>query len=243
MRCFSFAILVLLLAEASIVGQGSPTPLRDGQQVKLTGQLTMEPAGRLQFVTVKTAAAYAPVFKGESGGKDSQGESLHAVGLAGYSDYALLYAHRGQLVTVTGKMQTDNETPYFWHGTRLALTSLRLADGTDLLHPHQPPRDFLAADTGSYEATVMLPADLAAPWVYSAHGEPTREGHFLSCSSNGGGDVVNCYCAQGFHAQQVESMRKGVHQKGDVVLGGMAQVVIGEDAVAPAVRITVTCSR
>ena len=121
MRCFLFVAPILLPAALSMAAQGSAIPLRDGQQVTLTGRLTMEPAGRLQFVTVKTAAAYVPVFQGAPGEKESEGEVLHEIGLAGYSDYSLLYAHRGQQVTVVGKLATDSATPYFWHGTRSVL--------------------------------------------------------------------------------------------------------------------------
>lgn len=243
MRRLCIVTLVLLLTSAGARSQNPPIVLHDGQQVTLTGSLVMEPAGRLQFVTVKTTSAYVPVFKGGPGAKDEAGEVLHEIGLAGYSDYALLYAHRGQGVTVTGRMATDGATPYFWHGTRLQVTSIRLAGGADLLPPRVVQPEPIAADTGTYQASVALPSDLAAPWVYSANGHPAGEGHFLSCSSNGGGDVMNCHCAVGFHAIQVESVRKGIRQKGDIVLDGMAQVEVGEDAAPPEVRITVTCSR
>jgi hypothetical protein len=244
MRRFLFSTLIfLLLTAAGIIGQSAPTPLRDGQQVMLTGIVTMEPAGRLQFVTVKTVGAYVPIFKGDQSKKEEQREVLHEIALGGYSDYALLYAHRGQQVTVTGKMETDNATPYFWRGTRLKASSIQLADGLDLIRERDLTLDPIAADVGTYEAMVMLPADLAAPWVYSANGQPARVGHFLSCSSNGGGDVVNCFCAQGFHALQVESSRNGIHQKRQIGSERMALVEVGEDAVPQTVKITVTCSR
>ena len=230
MRRFLFAMLVLFLSVTAARCQSQPTPLHDGQQVTLTGQLVMEPAGRLQFVTVKTAAAYVPVFKGERGGKDEQGEVLHEIGLAGYSDYSLLYAHRGQQVTVTGTVVTDDASPYFWHGTRLRLTALRLAVGADLLKSHTPSNEAIAVDTGTYGATVMLPADLAAPWVYGANGQIEPEGRFLSCDSNGGGDVVNCFCAKGFHPVGGESLIRGRREKARLFKDmSFAQFGVGED--------------
>lgn len=241
MRCFSPFVLVALLFAATGRGQGSPAVLRDGQQVTLTGRLVMEPQGRLQFVAVKTIAAFKPVFKGEHG-SEQQGEVLHEVGIAGYSDYASIYQHRGQPVTVAGRLATDNVTPYFLHGTRLQATSIRLADGTELLHARSAVHEPIAADTGTYQAAVMLPSDLSAPWLYSAGGSPVPEGRFLSCSSNGGGDVVNCSCADGFHPVSGSSAAGGRTTPARLFgNGGTAQFEAGDDK--QAVRLSVTCSR
>ena len=233
--------LTVSLLMGTAVAQTAPTMLRDGQQVTLTGRLTMEPAGRLQFVTVKTEAAYMPVFKGDHG-KEQPGELLHEIGLAGYHDYTLLYAHRGQPVTVTGKLATDEATPYFFHGTRLQVSSIRLMNGTDLLQSRGPARESIAADTGTYDAKAMLPADLAAPWVYSANGQQVEDGRFLSCSSNGGGDVVNCFCAKGFHAVSGQSNAGGTRAPARVFQdGSTAQFEAGDDK--HTVELSVTCSR
>ncbi len=231
--------LALLLLSFGISTAQEPIPLRDGQQVVLHGTLTMEPAGRLQFVTVKTTGSYVPVFKGEAG-KESSGETLHEIGLSGYADYALLYAHRGQQVTVSGKMGTDEATPYFWHGTRLQAASIRAADGVGLLG--KAGATWLAADTGLYRAAVTLPQDLAAPWRYSVQGAPTQEGRYLSCSSNGGGDVVNCFCAQGFHPIETKAVVKDKVLQGEV-FGDMrmAQFGVGDDA--RDAELSITCSR
>ena len=243
MRRFWLPAVVLLLTTPGIQGQSSPTPLQDGQQVTITGTLVMEPANRLQFVTVKTAAAFVPVFKGVRGSKDEQGEVLHEIGLAGYHDYALLYAHRGQTVTVAGGMSTDNASPYFWHGTRLEAKSIRLSGGKDLLGERRA-REPIAIDTGSYEATAVLPGDLSTPWVYSANGRVEMEGRFLSCSSNGGGDVVNCSCADGFHPVSGESLIRGRREKAGLFKDmSFAQFGVGEEQKPPEVRLSVTCSR
>lgn len=231
--------IALLLAAVGARGQLPPAALHDGQQVTLTGRLVMEPQGRLQFVTVKTATAYVPVFEPYRGG-NVRGDALHEIGLAGYRDYALLYGHRGQQVTVTGRLGIDNASPYYWRGTRLQIASLRLADGNDLLGAKKPANEPIAIDTGTYQAAVTLPADLAAPWVYTANGQPEREGRFLSCSSNGGGDVVNCFCAKGFHAVAGHS---GTASKPARMFrdGSTAQFDAGDDK--HAIELSVTCSR
>ena len=232
----AFALVCLLLAP-SLTAQ-APVPLHDGQQVVLHGILTMEPAGRLQFVTVKTTASYVPVFT-EDGGKEVPGETLHEISLSGYFDYELLYAHRGQEVTVTGKMATDETTPYFWHGTRLQATSIVTMNGVDLRGKERGTQ--VAADVGLYRAEVTLPADLAAPWRYRLDGRPMTE-RYLSCSSNGGGDVVNCFCAQGFHpTETTSSIKDSVWQSKALSKMKMAQFGVGDEA-REAV-LSVMCSR
>lgn len=198
----------------------------------------MEPAGRLQVVTVKTADSYIPMFA-EKGGKGSSGEPLHEISLSGYFDYGLLYAHRGQPVTVTGKMMTDDATPYFWHGTRLQAASVVTTNGVDLRGKERGT--WVAADVGLYHAEVTLPADLAAPWHYRLEGKPTAE-NYLSCSSNGSGDVVNCFCAHGFHpTETTSSIKDSVWQSKALSEMKMAQFGIGDEA-REAV-LSVTCSR
>ncbi len=230
---------VALLFCASAAYCQSPVPLRDGQQITLTGELTMEPAGRLQFVTVKTHSAYVPLFPGENR-KETRGETLHEIGLSGY-DYALAYAHRGQQVTVTGKLLTDEATPYFWHGTRLEAASLRTSDGDDLTGKSLA-RPGVPTDLTRYTSTAILHADLALPWTYQVKGKTITRGTYLTCSSNGGGDVVNCFCADGFHPVRAESSLLGGHRKGEILPDmTMAQFEAGDDATE--VHLHVTCSR
>ena len=230
--------IVLLLACLLCAAAQQPVPLHDGQQVTLRGALTMASAGRLQFVTVKTAEPYVPLFRGDDG-TGVPGETLHEISLANFFDYRLLYAHRGEQVTVRGKLMTDEATPYFWHGTRLQATSIVTAAGTDLLG--QPRGTWIPADLSLYHAGLTLPADLAAPWQYTVDGKTTSE-PFLSCSSNGGGDVVNCFCGQGFHPTEVTSSLGNGPWQGHVLNDmQMAQFSVGDDARAAV--LSVTCSR
>ena len=184
-------------------------------------------------------------------GKDDQaqqteGETLHGVGLSVPVPYAVLYAHRGQQVTVQGRLSVDSVTPYYWHATRLEVMSLRLADGTELVKPvpaAAPP----ALGVLTYTATAVLPADLAEPWRYRQAG-PGRQSlsadGMLSCSSNGGGDVVNCGCAEGFEAKAADAVLGGRHAEGRL-LGSSAQFGVADKDgnTALATTLVVTCSR
>ncbi len=215
-----------------------PVPLHDGQQIVLHGTLSIRPAGRLQFVTIRTTQAYVPVLTSENGTDDLAGP-IHEIGLSGYNSYHLLYAHRGQPVTVLGKVMTDGASPYYLHNASLAATSIRLADGTELTgRPRTESR--IAVDVGLYQATAVLPADPAQPWQYSAHGSPDPEQRFLSCSSNGGGDVVNCSCAKGFKALRAESSTRAVTAQ---VFDDSYTAQFGVGDEARRVELSVTCSR
>lgn len=224
--------LLMLLLVAALPAQ-SPTTLREGQQVTLHGTLVMRPGGRLQFVAVHTTEAYLPMV----GGREAK--STQELGLSNYHRYDLLYAHRGQAVIVRGTVSINDASPYYLHNVSLKVASIRLADGTELVgKPRTASR--IAVDVGEYQASVALPADLEEPWQYRAQGSPDMEQRFLTCSSNGGGDVVNCFCADGFHPLHARSTTRGVDAQ---VLADMhmAQFGVGDDA--RRVELAVTCSR
>jgi hypothetical protein len=226
--CTAFALLALTFAAVA----QQPARLTDGQTVTMRGTLRMRPAGRLQYVVVQTSEAYVPVVRGQ----DLQ--PAREIGLRGYGRYDVLYAHRGQQVTVSGSVSTDDASPYYLHNVAIAVTSVRLANGTEL-RADAVPRRPIAADVGQYQASVQLPADLAAPWRYSARGQADPDRQFLSCGSNGGGDVVNCYCAKGFHATKAQQAIAG--RVDDARLMDFAQFDVGDDA--RSVELSVTCSR
>ncbi len=237
--CSLASAFILLAGVTGTAYSQAPVPLHDGQQITISGDLTMEPEGRLQFVTVKTTSSYVPIFVDENH-NEVQGATLHEIGLSGY-DYRLVYAYRGQQVTVTGKMLTDEATPYFWRGTRLEVASLRTSDGVDLA-ARPLAKQAVPKDVTSYSAGATLHANLALPWTYQVKGKAVTTGTYLSCSSNGGGDVVNCFCADGFHPVQAGQLMQGARSKGQIYADmQMAQFDVGDDATE--VHLNVTCSR
>ena len=227
----SLLLLLATITPAAAGAQaGQPVRLKPDQQLTVTGTLTMRPGGRLQNVTVRTAQAYVPVFASSVPDHTHEGKPVHEIALADY-DYALLYAHRGQTVTVTGKLLTDDVSPYYRDGMRLEITQIRTVDGADLNRDRLKDAP-VAADVGTYHAVAVLPADLAAPWRYTVDGKPDTHRMF-SCSSNGGGDVVNCGCTDGFHATAVSPNGS--------LMDGRTQFGVGDDA--RAATLSVTCSR
>jgi hypothetical protein len=234
MRRFVSVVLGCVLSAGFISAQ--TIALHDGQAVTLHGVLKPTPFGRLQFISVVTREAYSNDVRG------SDDKPLHAVALAGYRDYALLYTHRGKAVTVTGTVSTDEVSPYYQDGMRFDATSILTADGVELMGSSAPLR---IGAVGSYQAMAALPADLAAPWRYVVDGKPATRG-MLSCSSNGGGDVVSCRCADGFHPVATASSMKVDDAKGQIYNDmKMAQFGVADDNGNEnfAVRLTVRCSR
>jgi hypothetical protein len=238
-KCYAVGMKALALSVgicAGIAAAQSPVPLPNGKAVTLHGTLQLEPQGLLQFATVKTKEAYVPILW-SAPGKTTRGQVLHEIALSGYHRYDLLAAHRGQLITVTGKMMTDSASPYYFKNTSLMATSIRLQDGTELLGEARAQQ--VAADVGIVRVTVTLPTDLAAPWTYDGPGFSDSQRPAV-CSSNGGGDVVNCYCPLGFHASTASMTAAGKEQPGGL-MGQMAQFAVGEDA--RLVTLKLTCMR
>jgi hypothetical protein len=226
------ALALVLATFAGIAAAQSPIPLPNGKAITLHGIIQLESQGRLQFATVKTKEAYVPILG--RAGKATRGPVLHEVALSGYHRYDLLAAHRGQTVTVTGKIMTDAASPYYYKNTSLMATSIRLLDGTELLGA--PRSQTVAADVGIVRVTITLPADLTAPWIYEgpAFNESQRP---AVCSSNGSGDVVNCYCPLGFHAAESTMTNRDKEQPARL-MGQMAQFGIGENARTTILRIS-----
>jgi hypothetical protein len=222
--------LIGTLAQACSAQSPSATQVKDGQQLTISGTLSMRPGGRLQFVTVTVPRMYAAGL-----GNGASGKPTRDIALSGYHDYALLYRHRGEKVTVTGMMQTDEASPYYRDNMSLKATSIRTASGMDLLGtPKQSER--VAADVGTYDASAILPADLASPWRYEIGNQPDTRGMF-SCSSNGGGDVINCHCADGFHAITASASSNATGE----LMDGWAQFSLPDSD--REVKLNVTCSR
>lgn len=214
----------------------SPAPLHNGQSVTLHGTLQLEPQGRLQFATVRTSEAYIPILDG-SAGRTARGQVLHEIALSGYHRYDVLAAHRGQTVTVTGKMMTDAASPYYYRNASLMATGIRLEDGTNLVG--EARAQTVAADVGILRVVITLPADLAAPWIYDGPGFSDSQRPAV-CSSNGGGDTVNCYCPLGFRASEAVMQSNGKEEPGKL-MGQMAQFGTGKEA--RLIRLNLTCMR
>ncbi len=234
-------VFALVMVQCAIGGALCQTPvlLHDGQQLTLKGVLTPQPAGRLQFVVVRTTQFYVPVMHYD--GADHRGEPTRDIALSDYHDYAQLYAHRGETVTVTGVVSTDPASPYYLQNMRLGIRSIRGTHGENLLRTSSAAAR-VAVDTGTYRASALLPADPAAPWQYRVQGGSGNGDALLSCSSNGGGDVVNCYCADGFRPTEAVMLKAGNQSKGDLFPdGSLAQFGVGEDTAE--VHLSVTCSR
>ena len=227
------ALALLLATFSGFAAAQSPVPLHNGQTVTLHGTVQLVPQGRLQFATVETKEAYIPIVD-NGPGKTTSGPVLHGIALSGYHRYDLLAAHRGQAVTVTGKMITDGASPYFYKNASLMATSIRLQDGTELLG--EARSQAIAADVGVLRVAITLPADLAAPWSYEGDGFNDSQ-RPAACSSNGGGDVVNCYCPVGFRASNAVMTSAGKEKPGDL-MDQMAQFAVGDDARTTTLKLT-----
>lgn len=220
----------LLLPLSAVAQMPATQHLYNGEHLVLQGRLKPVPRGRLQFMTIRTRDAFT-----NPGVVD---QPFHEIALAGSLDYELLYRHRGETVTVSGTVAVDDASPYYLLGAVLHVNSILTAAGRDLSgYASATP---MPPATRSYKAVAVLPADLAAPWTYRVEGRAEDTKGWLSCGSNGGGDVVNCFCADGFQPVHASSTTHGVTSQifRDMHL---AQFATGDGPVAT--ELHVTCSR
>ncbi len=211
--------------------------LHDGQRLTINGLLKVEAATRRQEITLATTQEYIPVFKEES--SETDGEHLHELGLANYS-YAVLYALRGQRVSVSGKMETDSASGYFWHGTRFHIESMRLANGT-VINTCKAQAPAPSPSVQTYQATATLFANPELPWRYS----PSKYGEIISCTHNAPGDVVNCFCNGDFWPSEAKARVRGKLVPGEIHDLFAQWVAVADEGhrLQPASVIAMTCVR
>lgn len=170
--------------------------LKDGAAVRVSGLLVMERRGNNRFLMVRAKASYLAIFY-EDEGSSKVGEM--GIELAG--EQAGLEKHLGEQVTVVGKVQLSQESPYYFNGVLIVAESVELANGT-VLRSHRPEAVTpIAVGLPMYRVQVTLKAR-TSHFSYVVSDERGRliapNPAYMSCGLNGAGDVVNCYCAEGF---------------------------------------------
>jgi hypothetical protein len=134
---------------------------------------------------------------------DQGAKYVKAIELRCEGNNALLLQHSGETVEATGKLHMDGASPYYWNGVVLQADTVKLADGTVLqAHPAEPVK--APAGVESYLVTVTMQphkanwphetVDLAAGKKLPKQDLATYDG----CNLNGGGDMLNCSCVDGF---------------------------------------------
>jgi hypothetical protein len=236
-RRLTLAFVWMLACRSSLSQQ--PPSLVNGAHIQVLGTVGLERRGNNSFIVIKPSQPYTAVFDG------TDRRTVVEIGLA--LDGQSLKALVGQKVSVSGVIQLEPVSPYYLNGTLIVATSIRLANGS-VLTPKPYARVELPASVTQFHSLVTFAPRASERWTYEtwdSNGSLLSSSlGYLSCSLNGAGDVMNCYCPDGFaftatgtlsagHFTKTESPQEGFH---------FAQFVIG-NPVRRSVSEAVECIR
>lgn len=236
--------LLFFVLVASRAVHAQTMRVHDSETMTLKGIITVQAAMRSQQITLRLRHPVIPVVQDADAEHD--GEPTWEVQL--YVDYEDFSRLGGRTVVVSGTMQTDDASGYFFNGTRFKPASIFDEHGHKLMPKVRAPS--LTRITGqSYRATATLWPDPATPWRYRAIGNGRALAHAgnFSCSGNAPGDVVNCFCSKDFIATHPVARIDGKYSAGQTFAGmSFAQfggVADEESRRQPKVTIQVVCVR
>jgi hypothetical protein len=232
--------LVLLLVCGTSLSQ-QPRSLVDGAPIQLIGTVGLEPRGNNTYIVIRPGQTYTAVFD------NADRRSVQEIGLMLEGQWDSLKALVGQKVSVSGVIQLEPTSPYYLNGTLIVAKSIRLANGS-VLTPSPSKSAELPASLTQFHSLVTFAPRASERWTYktwdnNGHSLPTSQG-YLSCSLNGPGDVMNCYCPAGFAFTAKGTISDGHFTKTEAPEEGFdfAQFVI-EDPIRRTVSEAVECSR
>ena len=219
----------------------NPRSLVNGASIQVTGTVGLELRGNNAYIVLKPAQSYTAVFD------ETDHRRVNEIGLTMDGQWDALKALAGRKVSVSGVIQLEAVSPYYLNGTLIVAKSIRLANGTALMpKPHQAVE--VPATVTRFHSLVTFAPRASNRWIYKTWDDKgnvlPRSQDYLSCSLNGPGDVMNCYCATGFASTATGTIRDGHFTKTAPPLEGFdfAQFSIAEP-VRGSVNEVVECTR
>ena len=186
--------LVWLLTCTSSLSQ-QPRSLLNGAPIELVGTVGLERVGNNVYIVIKPSQPYTAVFD------DTDHRRVQEIGLSLAGQWDSLKALVAQKLSVSGLIQLEPTSPYYLNGTMIVAKSIRLANSS-VLTPKPSERVELPASLTQFHSLVRFAPRASERWTYktwdnNGHLLPSSK-DYLSCSLNGPGDVMNCYCPDGF---------------------------------------------
>jgi hypothetical protein len=242
-------VAVFLTWSACLSGTAQKTKslhLVDGRPFTVTGKLEIQFSGWRSTLLVQTNKSYTADF-----GEEADTKRVREIELNTEGNGNVLAKHAGETITASGHLQLEGVSSYYWNGVMLMADAVTLADGTVLRKPQQKQHQVPADVRGFLYTVFMVPKQFT--WRHEA--VDLRDGHQLpdpdvaGCSLNGGADILNCFCADGFIPVRAGVVDRRVSPANleripaaELPLPGMAQFGIPEDAIRP-MTVQVACKR
>ncbi|MDR3724225.1 MAG: hypothetical protein P4K83_07025 [Terracidiphilus sp.] len=203
--CFFIAVWTI----SSLPGQQLPLPeLRDGASFKVSGTLQLKHSGYSSYLLIETGHSYQAVFD-----KDDR-RKVHEIGIYMSGQHDMLRHHLGEHITAEGKLMLEPVSPYYYNGVAVQAETVRLTDGK-ILSAQKDARKapVLPTEISRYYAQVtFLPRSASYTYTaWNANWTPLVSANgLLSCSLNGSGELLNCFCdANGFEAAKGGTIKSG----------------------------------
>ncbi len=239
MRRLTLSLVWLLACTSSLSQQ--PRSLIDGAPIEVVGIVGIEPSGNRTYIVIKPSQSYIALFD------DTDHRSVKEIELSldGQSD--TLKALVGEKVSVSGMIQLEPTSPYYLNGTLIVAKSIRLANGSVLSpKPFKPVE--LPASLARFHSLVTFAPHASERWTYktwdsNGHLLPGSQ-QYLTCGLNGPGDVMNCYCPDGFTFTATGTVGDGHFTKTAAPQDGFDFAQFGiADPVRRSVSEAVECTR
>ena len=230
-------LLSVLVGSVPCLAQ-KPVFVKQGQETTISGQLSIKSHGWQRFFVLQTQIHYSLDLDPLEDGPITRHEI--AFYLSGRTEEVERLA--GQSVTVAGPLALNGSSPYYWNGTMLQAHRLESASGLVLLAKQKSPdADAWRDGPKTFVAVIkMLPNKMLPQYSLLSVSSQAGPIQGFSCGVNGGGDLLNCSCPDGYEASRVGKVSNGrfVHTSRVDVL----QLDIGEDSTRP-VTVAAECTR
>jgi hypothetical protein len=241
MRWFAlvrFLMLLLLTIPLAAKGQTGTgvKELRDQSQITITGTLRIEQRGWRTCFFIATPHSYRVMF--DPAESSPRNLNLIQINLRGQDDS--LRRNVGRPITATGRIQLEAVSPYYCNGALMVADEVTLPNGLKLRQ--NVTAEIVPASIDRYKASISITP--GADWKFDARtssGSSLGTTNLAGCGLNGSGEIMNCYCSEGFRPVAGHSTSQGRQSEGDNQ-GGFLQFELDEEAKHP-VTINVECVR
>jgi len=239
MRRLTLGFVLLVTCGSSLSQQ--PRSLIDGALIQLSGTVGLELRGNNDYIVIKPSQPYIAVFD------ETDHRRVREIGLALDGQWDSLKALVGQKVSASGVVKLEPNSPYYLNGALIDAKSIRLANGS-VLTPKPYSRVDLPASLIQFHTLVTFAPRASERWTYKTW---DKNGHllpgsqdYLVCGLNGPGDVMNCYCPEGYAFTAKGTIRNGQFTKTEAPDEGFNFAQYGiADPVRHWVSVAVECTR